>query len=525
MGSDVDRTYAYDGNGNLTKITDKDQTTKFTYAGTNFLQSANGRTFTAMPAGDVKSAGDLQLSYDFTSRLTKGMTDTQSNETVSLIYGSSVQRLSKTLTDSTGAKLASRRYIPGTRRGRKRALVEQAWTKSSGQTQTVRYIYGPTGILAIEVSGAPYFVLQDHQRSNRVMAADAKASPVATFDYLPFGQLYGTAGGSNPDDLVYRYTGQEWDAETELYNYRHRLYDPAVQRFYAPDPKRQYFSPYLYVGDAPLLHTDPTGENSKTFGYIFSAAEIVIGVSLWVETGGLSSGLVVGGIAGITYTATHNKKHFNTSQFLQVDAAALISTEEIEAGVGLEILTFGGSSTLSSMMIGAGVAGLGDVASQEYRMARDPNQKFSWAEWGIVEGVGALTGLLGYGIGVGLAPSVDTGVDAGDDTLTMSEARIDDDNDPPLPNDDDDDDAPGKKRKSDRDDYVRQKTNEYLKERPGIKDQANSELPKKSAAARSTLEYQMRWFSDQFEDQLISDADTIYESSLSISQSNIVNLV
>ena len=59
--------------------------------------------------------------------------------------------------------------------------------------------------------------------------------------------------------LSYLYIGQEFDPETHLYNYRMRLYDSTLRRFYAPDPKRQFASSYVYVGDDPTMMIDPTG--------------------------------------------------------------------------------------------------------------------------------------------------------------------------------------------------------------------------------------------------------------------------
>ncbi len=43
-------------------------------------------------------------------------------------------------------------------------------------------------------------------------------------------------------------------------NYRARMYDPDLGRFYAMDPAGQFSSPYLYVGNNPLIMVDPDGE-------------------------------------------------------------------------------------------------------------------------------------------------------------------------------------------------------------------------------------------------------------------------
>src|SRR5262249_53223207 len=82
-------------------------------------------------------------------------------------------------------------------------------------------------------------------------------------DYRAFGSLDETNSqvvGTLAARIRRRYTGQEWEAETGLYAYHARLYDPALARFLRPDPARQGASPYAYVGNDPVDFTDPTGE-------------------------------------------------------------------------------------------------------------------------------------------------------------------------------------------------------------------------------------------------------------------------
>jgi RHS repeat-associated protein len=432
LGDGLERHYAYDPNGNPNTIADKSSETTLTYSGSNRLVTASGIAFTCHPSGEVAQAGDLTLGYDFVSRLTTTIQDAQTGLQLAIGFGAGAQRLSKTSSDGEGNTLAWRRYIPGTHKGRARSLLEQAWDRKTEQTRDCRYIYGQAGLLAVETKDGTYFVLKDHQQSSRLCLSGGTAAPVATFDFLPFGQAWRSPGGSDPDLLIYRYTGQEWDAESGFYNYRHRLYDPATERFYSPDPKRQYFSPYLYVGDEPLLHTDPTGEfsfkhmwhsveNSRTFGFVFSSVEIAAGAGLMYLSGGaMGEELVMGGVAGMNYTI--RAKHFNASQFLQVDAAALISTAEIEAGVALKAATFGGSTALSDGLIGAGMAGLTDTFIQ---INKDPNGKFNWKEWGIAEGIGFAVGAVTGGLGeLGLGSYFEAGADIADEGGGESESMF-----------------------------------------------------------------------------------------------------
>ena len=42
-------------------------------------------------------------------------------------------------------------------------------------------------------------------------------------------------------------------------NYRARMYDTDLKRFYSVDPLHQFATPYRYVGNNPVNFTDPTG--------------------------------------------------------------------------------------------------------------------------------------------------------------------------------------------------------------------------------------------------------------------------
>jgi RHS repeat-associated protein len=262
-----------------------------------------------------------------------------------------------------------------------------------------------------------------------MLLAGASAAPVALFDYLPFGGEL-ASGGSDPGLLIYRYAGQEWDAETSLYNDRHRLYDPSIARFYAPDPRRQYFSPYLYVADHPLLLTDPSGElgSGNLLGIGFATAQLGAGaflVGFGAATGNttmmaVGGAAIGGGVAGVDYSMT--TRHWSESQYWQIDAAATISTAEMEAGMLITAASGGLAKSVGGGLIGAGASGYASVLMQ---VNEDPNQKFSWKQWGIAEGTGFVTGFVAGGLGAALGPAADTaaveGSEAGEQASVGSE--------------------------------------------------------------------------------------------------------
>ncbi|XP_052893106.1 uncharacterized protein LOC128300898 [Anopheles moucheti] len=120
------------------------------------------------------------------------------------------------------------------------------------------YIYKDQQLIGFLRNDRLYGVITDHEGSVRLVVTGGEV--VAAYDYLPYGQIFRRFGTDLDGQISYLYTGQEWEPETGLYNYRARLYDPDIGRFYQMDPKEQYPSPYVYAGNSPVSLVDPDGE-------------------------------------------------------------------------------------------------------------------------------------------------------------------------------------------------------------------------------------------------------------------------
>jgi RHS repeat-associated protein len=72
------------------------------------------------------------------------------------------------------------------------------------------------------------------------------------YAYDALGTVISQSAFGTPSAIAYQYTGQEFDRETGLHNFRARLYDSDLFRFYATDPAGQQHSPYAFVGNSPL---------------------------------------------------------------------------------------------------------------------------------------------------------------------------------------------------------------------------------------------------------------------------------
>ena len=129
-------------------------------------------------------------------------------------------------------------------------------------TSAVKYVFaGNQRIARIAGADTRYFH-QDHLGSATVVTYATGAQAEGS-EYLPFG---GQRSHSGTVQAPYKFTDQELDASTGLYNYDARLYDPGVGRFVTPDTvipcapfDSQFLNRYFYANNSPLNYTDPSG--------------------------------------------------------------------------------------------------------------------------------------------------------------------------------------------------------------------------------------------------------------------------
>jgi RHS repeat-associated protein len=148
----------------------------------------------------------------------------------------------------------------------------------------IKYIFaGNLRIARITSTDTQYFH-KDHLQSSTAVTNDL-GEKVETTEYFPFGYERSHTGLRTSN---YKYTDQELDPESGLYNYDARLYDPVIARFIVPDTLIQdYYNPeslnrYSYALNNPLLYNDPDGHFAITatiaLGFL-AAKAIAIGVS------------------------------------------------------------------------------------------------------------------------------------------------------------------------------------------------------------------------------------------------------
>jgi len=106
-------------------------------------------------------------------------------------------------------------------------------------------------------SYTPYYYHADGLGSITGLS-DATGTMVQTYGYDAFGNVTISGSVSQP----FMFTGREYDAETSMYFYRARYYDPVVGRFVTKDPigfAGGDVNLYNYVAGNPISLTDPDG--------------------------------------------------------------------------------------------------------------------------------------------------------------------------------------------------------------------------------------------------------------------------
>jgi RHS repeat-associated protein len=131
--------------------------------------------------------------------------------------------------------------------------------------------------------------LLDHEQSVRDLVNDAGAVlNHKVFD--SFGRLASETSTAAANDIIFGWTGREFDSETGLQYNRARYYDPATGRFISTDPSGIELSGdynlYHYAGNNPLNASDPTGLASRVLGQVASAvASALSGVTASIFAG------------------------------------------------------------------------------------------------------------------------------------------------------------------------------------------------------------------------------------------------
>lgn len=386
-GGQASETLTYDANGNVLTVTDSAAgDTQYSYDGaTDKVDATTGSAasnYGHSLDGDVIGAPGRALTYDRTTGRVATVTVSGSNPAdLSYSYDSQGQRLTAEGVDGqSGRKRLYLRDLDG-------KVVLEVTKSGSGADSTCFYVHGPSGgLTAVEIDGARHFVLRDMLGSNRVLI-DMALTMKAAYRYGAYGTLVESDG--DPGLLRYRFTGQEFDAESGLYNFNARLYDPVLRRFYSLDPEEEFASPYLYAGNNPMAYKDPSGRALSLLTVVIigaivgAVAGLAAGVAAAVHNR-WSVGEAIWKTALLTVLGAASGAIFSAVAYgaaaAGAAAAAAAGWAETTAGTVLA-----GSIELASWSVTGAALGAADGATHAW---------LSGADIGEAAGYGALSGLI-----------------------------------------------------------------------------------------------------------------------------------
>lgn|GEM_PF-1414165 len=257
----LDNNYDYDNKGNIKTITDKlnkpippssftsDSYTTAPGHAHAITPTDSSRVFHYDPNGNLDSYGQRTIIYDYDNM------PATINNNVTFTYDGSGTRVKKV--GQYGVTI----------------YFDKLYVCTNDYCD--KHIYADDGLIAIKTAAQTFYHHRDHQGSTAAVTR-MDGTPAKSFAYDPFG---GTPPDVSPPYLDYKYTGQEQDRETGLYNYGARLYDPDLGRFLTPDSivpdpeDPQSLNRFSYVRNNPINSVDPTGhfdydfENGFSTGY------------------------------------------------------------------------------------------------------------------------------------------------------------------------------------------------------------------------------------------------------------------
>jgi RHS repeat-associated protein len=161
--------------------------------------------------------------------------------------------------------------------------------RAADNTLVARYIHGqgPDEILSrTDAIGATLYYHHDGL-GNTLALTDTTGQVVERYSYDAFGKthIFDVAFSPLPASLQnnrFLFTGREWIAKLNLYDYRNRVYSAELGRFLQTDPirfKAGDMNLYRYCGNDPVNKMDPDGQQYLQAGSYGNQEEIQDGLN------------------------------------------------------------------------------------------------------------------------------------------------------------------------------------------------------------------------------------------------------
>ncbi|MCP3942905.1 MAG: hypothetical protein GY710_15655 [Desulfobacteraceae bacterium] len=277
-GNTLGLSYTYNAIGNITSKTMGSNTAAYRYSGYSphavssismgglsyaYSYDTNGNLLSGPDFSNLSQTGTRTITYN-SDNMPQNIDHTldTTTTTVSFAYGGDQQRAKKSVSNGATTFYINKYF--------------QVKSKDT-TTQFTNYIFAGNLRIAQIKGDTPYYFHKDHLGSSTVMS-DAAGNKVETTKYLPYGGERSHTGTKVTD---YKFTDQEKDESTGLYNYDARLYDPVTGLFIMTDTAIPNFTDlengrvydpqslnrYTYCLNNPLKYIDPDGHQPSHYEF------------------------------------------------------------------------------------------------------------------------------------------------------------------------------------------------------------------------------------------------------------------
>jgi RHS repeat-associated protein len=249
-----------------------------TYIGSNWAtdldnQAAGNYTYNEIGQLISDHANDIRMEYDAYGKVIAVTKKTNTSyKYLTITYDDKGQRLSKT-NYTNGTTIAETYWYMNGPDGNNQAIYKVA---SGTLSKIEQPLYGGNQLGIYYPQASDYiYSISDHLGSVRATVERNKVSGAAVVStkasYYPYGSEMPNKTTVASPEYRHGYQGEytEKDVETGFDNFELRMWDARMARWMAPDPYRQYHSPYLGMGNDPINGLDPDGGFTRVGAWFY----------------------------------------------------------------------------------------------------------------------------------------------------------------------------------------------------------------------------------------------------------------